>query len=356
VRKGGEMKKQRGILFFYLLFFLIFCVDAKKIFVTGGAGFIGSHVVDALLERGDSVVIIDNFNDAYPVGLKYSNISEIKKKKRHTDVKIYVADICDIKQMEYIFEQEQPDLICHLAARAGVRVSINDPYEYIRSNITGTLTVFEMARKFHVGHIVCASSSSVYGVREDGPFYETDSIEQQSSPYGMTKHAGELLSYVYYHLFNISVTNLRFFTVYGPRGRTDMAPFIFMDSIHRELPITVYGDGSAVRDFTYIDDIVQGILKALDNPLGYENINLARGEPIVLSDFIKTLEGIIGKKAIIEHKKKFAGDVPNTHASIDKARSLLDYNPRVSIADGLRMMYEWYKSYYAMMDVAIMQE
>src|SRR3990170_2927973 len=171
-----------------------------------------------------------------------------------------------------------------LTGGAGVRTSIDNPQEYFRTNNNGTLAIFEAARKCDIKHVVCASSSSVYGVREDGPFRETDAVDKQSSPYGMTKRAGELLACVYYHLFGISITNLRFFTVYGPRGRTDMAPFIFMDAIYHRKPIMVYGDGSAIRDFTYVDDIVQGIIRAIDTPLGYEIINIGRGEPTVLKD------------------------------------------------------------------------
>ena len=192
---------------------------------------------------------------------------------------------------------ERPDVICHLAARAGVRSSITDPHEYFRTNNDGTLVVFEAARKYGIQHVVAASSSSVYGVREDGPFRETDSVDKQSSPYGMTKRAGELLAYVYHHLFGVSITNLRFFTVYGPRGRTDMAPFIFMDAIHNHRPITVYGDGSAIRDFTYVDDIVQGVISAIDTPAGYQIINIGRGEPILLNDFVSAIENDCAKKS-----------------------------------------------------------
>ena len=203
-----------------------------------------------------------------------------------------------------------------------------------------------MARKCGIQHIVSASSSSVYGVRENGSFCESDTVDKQSSPYGMTKRAGELLAYVYYYLFGISITNLRFFTVYGPRGRMDMAPFIFMDAIHNNRPIIVYGDGSAIRDFTYVDDIVQGIIKAIDTPMGYEIVNIGRGEPIILRDFIEVIETVVQEKAHIEYVPNFAGDVPKTHASIEKAQQLLHYTPQFSIRYGLEKMYEWYKNEY----------
>lgn len=322
---------------------------AKKIFLTGGAGFIGSHVAQKLLERGDSVVIVDNMNDGYDRYIKEYNLSLVLKTDTKKNLSVYTIDICDTDAMSLIFAQEKPDVICHLAARAGVRQSINDPYEYCRSNNEGTLVVFEMARTYGIKHVVSASSSTVYGVRAHGPFYETDRVDQQSSPYGMTKRAGELLAYVYYHLFGISVTNLRFFSVYGPRGRMDMAPFIFMNAIDNDIPITVFGDGTVIRDFTYIDDIVNGILKALDNPLGYEIVNFGRGEPITLIDFIIAMEDVIGKKARIEYTEKSSGDAPMTHADIIKAKKLLNYAPQISVSDGLKKMYEWYKNQYLLL-------
>lgn len=329
-----------------IILFSIFSLSAKKIVVTGGAGFIGSHVAQQLLKRGDSVVIIDNLNDAYDVSLKLYNLAQVAAEASNNNVIVYQVDICDAGAMENIFKNEQPDVICHLAARAGVRASIENPYEYYRSNVMGTLVVFEMARKFAIKHIVCASSSSVYGAREKGPFYEHDVIDKQLSPYGVTKHAGELLSYVYHYLFGISVTNLRFFSVYGPRGRTDMAPFIFMDAVFSEKPMTVFGNGSAIRDFTYIDDIVDGIIRSIDIPLGYEILNLGRGEPIILTNFIAAVENTVGKKAIVNYIGGFSTDAPLTHADIAKARTLLGYNPQTSITDGLNIMHEWYKNEY----------
>lgn len=328
------------------ILFFGFLAHAKKIFLTGGAGFIGSHVAQKLLERGDSVIIIDNINDAYDQRIKEYNLSVVMKADLDNLCTFHKLDICDQDALEQICLLENPDVICHLAARAGVRPSIDNPHEYFRTNNNGTLSIFEVARKCNIKHIVCASSSSVYGARENGPFYETDSVDTQSSPYGMTKRAGELLAYVYHHLFDISITNLRFFTVYGPRGRTDMAPFIFMDSIHRNAPITVYGDGSAIRDFTYVDDIVDGIIKAIDTPLGYQNINLGRGEPIVLEDFIRIIEFIVNKKAHLNYVSVFSGDVPHTHASIQKAKKMLNYMPQTSVYYGLERMYEWYKNEY----------
>jgi len=342
--------KTKGTICCLILIFFCFVfslrLHAQKILLTGGAGFIGSHVAQKLLERGDSVVLVDNINNAYDHRIKEYNLSLVLAEDIHNHLSVHKIDICDADAIEKLCVAERPDVICHLAARAGVRTSISDPHEYFRTNNDGTLVMFEVARNCGIKHVVSASSSSVYGVREDGPFRETDSVDKQSSPYGMTKRAGELLAYVYHHLFGISITNLRFFTVYGPRGRTDMAPFIFMDAIHQCRPITVYGDGSAIRDFTYIDDIVDGIIKAIDTPVGYEIINLGRGEPIVLSDFVKIIETIVQKKADIEYVEGFSGDVPKTHAAVEKAQQLLNYMPQTSVFYGLERMYEWYNNEY----------
>lgn len=342
-----KIKRNKFCLILIIISFIsVSIVHAKKILLTGGAGFIGSHVAQKLLERGDSVVIIDNINDAYDYRIKEYNLSLVAAVDLDSRLSIHKMDICDADAIEELCLAEMPDVICHLAARAGVRPSINNPHEYFRTNNNGTLAVFEAARKCGIKHIVSASSSSVYGVREDGPFSETDIVDKQSSPYGMTKRAGELLAYVYYHLFGISITNLRFFTVYGPRGRVDMAPFIFMDAIHNHRPVTVYGDGSAVRDFTYVDDIVQGVVSAIDTPAGYQIVNIGRGEPIVLSEFIEIIEDIVQKKADINYVASFSGDVPKTHAAIEKAQTLLNYMPHTSVHRGLERMYEWYKREY----------
>jgi UDP-glucuronate 4-epimerase len=347
--KGAKMELKGNefcLILIVVSFFASSIIHAQKILVTGGAGFIGSHVAQKLLERGDSVVIVDNLNDAYDRSIKEYNLSLVEALDSNNCLSIYTIDICDYDAIKALCLVEKPDIICHLAARAGVRGSINDPHEYFRTNNDGTLVIFEAARACGIQHIVCASSSSVYGVREDGPFHESDVVDKQSSPYGMTKRAGELLAYVYYHLFGISITNLRFFTVYGPRGRTDMAPFIFMDALYNDRSIIVYGDGSAIRDFTFVDDIVQGVICAIDKPAGYQIVNIGRGEPIILNDFIVTLETVVQKKANIEYVSNFSGDVPKTHASIEKAQQLFNYMPQTSIYHGLEKMYEWYTNEY----------
>lgn len=347
---AGDSMKNYYIksVFYALIVSSTFFMSAKKILLTGGAGFIGSHVAQYLLQRGDSVVIVDNLNDAYSLSIKKYNLSQVEKSDINNQLRIYIADICDVFAMEHIFNEERPDIICHLAARAGVRASIQDPYEYLRSNVTGTVTMFEMAQKFGIKHVVAASSSSVYGVRSDGPFSEDDEVDYQSSPYGATKRSGELLAYVYHHLYGLSVTNLRFFTVYGPRGRMDMAPFIFMDAIYHDQVITVYGDGTVVRDFTYVADIVDGIVKSIDTPAGYQIFNIGRGEPIILADFIHIMENVVGKTANVYYAPGFAGDVPRTHADIEKAKLAIGYQPSTSVYIGLKNMYEWYKNEYLM--------
>ena len=318
----------------------------RKVVVTGGAGFIGSHVVEELLQRGDKVIIIDNFNDYYDPKLKHKNIQEVQQIDTNNALHVYNVDICDKQKLNEIFSQEQPDIICHLAAYAGVRKSIKEPELYLQTNIIGTLHILEMAHIHNINHVVLASSSSVYGECRDVPFKEDNVQDKQSSPYGMSKRAAELLAYTYYHLYNISCTCLRFFTVYGPRGRVDMAPFIFLDAICQEKPITVFGDGSAIRDFTYIGDIVDGIIRSINKPLGYEILNLGRGEPIVLHDFIQTIEKVVGKKAIIKYTPGFAGDVPITHADVSKAQRLLGYAPKMSVDEGMCKMLEWYLKNY----------
>jgi len=337
----------------FLLFFHISCALAQKILLTGGAGFIGSHVAQTLLQRGDAVVIIDNFNDAYDIAIKKYNVSMIQKSDLFGRLTVYPVDICNTEKMMEIFAFEQPDVICHLAARAGVRMSVLEPYECYRSNATGTLTIFELARQFGIKHIVNASSSSIYNSSSgNGSLSESRNVDKQTSPYGVTKRSGELLAYVYHYLHGISITNLRFFSVYGPRGRTDMAPFIFMDAIYNDRPIFVYGDGSVVRDFTFIEDIVAGVVSAIDNPLGYQILNIGRGEPIVLGDFIDIMETIIGKKALIQYMPGYPCDAPFTHADITKASALLQYQPQTSVVCGLKKMYDWYKNEFLSLELS----
>eukprot|EP01040_Poterioochromonas_malhamensis_P015710 gene15710-17637_t len=316
--------------------------EPKVVLVTGGAGFIGSHVADSLLARGDRVVIIDEVNDYYDVRMKEANLKYLEEKYK-CRVTVYRGDICDASLMSFIFQNENPTHICHLAARAGVRPSIADPYIYVHSNIEGTTRLLDLARQHMVQNFVYASSSSVYGCSDKEVLSESDAVEKPVSPYAATKKACELLAYTYHHLYGLSVTGLRFFTVYGPRGRPDMAPFKFIERVFNGDAIQQYGDGSTSRDYTYIDDIVSGVVASIDRPLGYEVINLGNGRPYLLKDFIRLVEKCVGKQAKIEILPEQPGDVDRTCADISKAQRLLGYNPQVPFEEGISRTVEWYR-------------
>lgn len=317
-------------------------VIPKVVLVTGAAGFIGSHVADSLLSRGDIVIAIDEMNDYYNVKLKESNLNYLIA-KHGSKFKVFKGDICDMELMKNIFEDEHITHVCHLAARAGVRPSIIDPYVYVHSNIEGTTRLLDLARQYSCQNFVYASSSSVYGSSTNELLSENDVVEKPVSPYAATKKACELLAYTWHHLYGLNCTGLRFFTVYGPRGRPDMAPFKFIDRVFNRLTIQQYGDGSTSRDYTYIDDIVDGVVRAIDRPLGYEVINLGNGRPFLLRDFISLVERCVGKKADIEVLPEQPGDVERTCADISKAQRLLGYNPRVSFETGIQRTAHWYK-------------
>ena len=317
-----------------------------NVLVTGGAGFIGSHVVDKLIERGDSVVVLDDFNDYYDPKYKRRNLSH---HIGNSDVQVVEGDICDKKFVEHLFDTYQIDSIIHLAARAGVRPSIEDPILYQRVNIGGTYTILDSAKKKGIKNIVIASSSSVYGNNTKTPFSENDSVDKPVSPYAATKKAVEEIAYTYHYLYDLNIICLRFFTVYGERGRPDMAPWLFTKKIIREEPIKQFGDGSSCRDYTYIGDIVRGVISAIDrvDHIKYDIINLGNGNPVVLKDFIRTIENISEKKAIIDYLPEQPGDVKMTHADIAKAKELLDYSPSVGVEEGLEKFINWYKKRFA---------
>lgn len=310
--------------------------------VTGGAGFIGSHIVDQLADREEQVTVIDNFYDNYNPGYKRRNISHHQD---NTNVEIIEGDICNGDLLDEVFQQNDFDAILHIAAIPGVRPSIEDPMDYEHSNVKGQFSIYEKAVEYEVENIVDASSSSVYGNRKETPFSEEDRVDTQISPYAATKKSGEEISYVYHHLHDLNVVNLRFFTVYGERGRPDMAPWIFTENILTDQPIQQYGDGTSKRDYTYIDDIVSGVMASLDRVenFGYEIINLGRGEPVVLKDFIDLIQEVSGKEAEIEVLPEQPGDVEITHADISKAEELLDYNPQTSFEEGLENFVKWYR-------------
>lgn len=322
-------------------------VGYKKVLVTGGAGFIGSHVAEALLLRGDDVVIIDEMNDYYDINIKKQNLELLRSAfpEAHR-LSIYIGDICDEELMLRIFETEQPTWVCHMAARAGVRPSIQDPYVYIHSNIKGTTHLMELSAKFGIQNFVFASSSSVYGGSKSTFFSEEEVVDNPVSPYAASKKACELLAYTYHHLYNLNVSALRFFTVYGPRGRPDMAPFKFIDRVSRGVEIQQFGDGSSSRDYTYISDIVDGIVRSIDRPYPYEVFNLGKGSGTSLKDFIDLVQKHVGKSAIVRVLPDQPGDVPYTCADVSKAHLLLGYSSKVSFEEGIERTASWYKKSY----------
>jgi UDP-glucuronate 4-epimerase len=319
----------------------------KKVLVTGGAGFIGSHVAEYLLERGDDVVIVDEMNDYYDVRIKKSNVAMLMEKYGEKRVQVFVGDICDEGFMVNVFETTRPEWVCHMAARAGVRPSIQDPYIYIHSNITGTTRLLELSNKYGIKNFVFASSSSVYGGSKSTYFSEEESVDNPVSPYAASKKACELLAFTYHHLYKLNISALRFFTVYGPRGRPDMAPFKFIDRVSRGVEIQQFGDGSSSRDYTYIDDIVDGIVRAIDRPHKYQIFNLGKGSGTPLKEFIDLVQKYTGKKAVIKVMPDQPGDVPYTCADVTKASRMLGYQAKVSFEEGIRRTAEWYQDAYA---------
>jgi len=310
-----------------------------RLIVTGGAGFIGSHLVDRLLAQGRIVLCIDDFNDAYDPGEKRRNVARHLCNERYALVE---ANICDADRMCEIVGAFQPTAIVHLAARAGVRASLADPSLYEAVNVSGTLNLLEAARRNGVSKLVNASSSSVYGLNQKVPFAETDRIETPASPYAATKIAGEAFCRVYSHLYGLSVVSLRLFTVYGPRQRPDLAIRRFSQRLLAGEGIQLFGDGSSRRDYTYVDDIVAGIIASVDLAgVSYEVINLGNSRPIRLADVVRQIERELGCQACIEWLPDQPGDVPVTYADISRARSLLGYSPTTSFAEGVRNLVSW---------------
>lgn len=319
----------------------------KKVLVTGGAGFIGSSVSQYLLARGDDVVIVDEMNDYYDVSIKEDNLKMLKEEyPEEGRVAIYRGDICDEDLMSQIFETEKPKWVCHMAARAGVRPSIQDPFVYIHSNIKGTTQLMELSAKHGVQNFVFASSSSVYGGSKSTYFSEDENVDNPVSPYAASKKACELLAYTYHHLYQLNTSALRFFTVYGPRGRPDMAPFKFTDRISRGIEIQQYGDGTSSRDYTYITDIVDGVVRCIDRRHKYEVFNIGKGDGTSLKDFIGLVQKYTGVKANIRVMPDQPGDVPYTCADVSKARKMLGYKAKVPFDEGIRLTVQWYNSKY----------
>lgn len=313
--------------------------SSKTVLVTGAAGFIGSHLSEALLARGDRVVGVDNFDPFYSEKIKRNNL---KGSLEHRNFTFHEESILNLRGMLHIFEAHKITHIVHLAAKAGVRPSINDPVSYQKYNVEGTNNMLELAHQFKVMNFIFASSSSVYGNNRKVPFSETDNVDFPISPYAATKKAGELLCYTYHHLYDINIFALRFFTVYGPRQRPEMAIHKFTRMINRGEPIPVYGFGKPERDFTYIDDIIQGVIKAVDSVKGYEIINLGESQTTSTDQLIRYIETALGKAAIREEMPMQAGDVDRTFADISKARNILKYHPTTPVKNGIEKFVTWY--------------
>ncbi len=313
-----------------------------RILVTGAAGFIGSHLCERLLAEGDNVIGLDNFNEFYDPAVKRANIAHCMNDNRFS---LAEGDIRDMHMINDIVSAGV-DVIVHLAALAGVRPSIEQPLLYQDVNISGTNVLLEAVKNAGVKKFVFASSSSVYGNNEKVPFAETDNVDYPISPYAATKKAGELICHTYHKLYDIDMTCLRFFTVYGPRQRPDLAIHKFTRMIENDQPIPVFGDGSMMRDFTYIDDIIQGVMGAIDHCQGYEIYNLGESQPVRLDALIEEIEIALGKKAVIDRQPEQPGDVKQTYADIDKAREKLGYDPRTDIQQGLRQFVEWFRNVY----------
>ncbi|MDP6978817.1 MAG: NAD-dependent epimerase/dehydratase family protein [Myxococcota bacterium] len=311
-----------------------------KVLVTGAAGFIGSNLCDTLLARGDEVVAVDNFNDFYDPARKRANITGLAG---HAGCTLVEADITDAAGMEELVANHRPEAIAHLAAYGNVRYSIGRAPLYTDVNITGSINLLEAARKHDCDRFVFASTSSAYGKTEQLPFEENDPCNHPLAPYPASKKAVEVLGHTYTNLHDTNFTAVRFFSVYGPRGRPDMMPFMVTDRIYRGEEITLFDGGSMKRDWTYIDDIVAGVIAALETPLGYEIINLGRGEPVLMSDFVTTVEELVGKKAILDTPEAPASEPKITFANVDKARRLLGYDPQTRVADGLARLWAWYR-------------
>jgi UDP-glucuronate 4-epimerase len=308
--------------------------------VTGGAGFIGSHLVEALLARGDEAICVDNFNDYYDPARKRRNVERVSGQRGYTLVE---ADFRDLAAMEQVFATYRPSKIAHIGAMAGPRPSVERPLLYEEVNIRGTLNMLELARRHNVQGFLLASTSSVYGPSPT-PWTEDLPANQPLSPYAATKKAAEILAYTQHYLHGIPTRIVRFFTVYGPRGRPDMTPHLFVDAMIRHRPIVLFDGGIGVyRDWTYVDDIVAGVVAALDADMDFEIFNLGNSSPVQLSDFVALLERIIGFAAIVESRPLPAADPRITYANTDKARRMLGFQPRIAMEEGLARFWQWYQ-------------
>jgi UDP-glucuronate 4-epimerase len=312
----------------------------SHVLITGGAGFIGSHLTHRLLERGDRVTVLDDFNDFYDPRRKRENVAPFLESPEYELVE---GDIRDAELVESVFERGSFDTVVHLAARAGVRPSLREPILYEETNCIGTIRLLEASRRWGPEKFIFGSSSSVYGTNEKVPFAETDEINQPISPYATTKRTGELLCYNYHHLYGMRIACLRFFTVYGPAQRPEMAIHTFTDLLARGEPVTMYGDGSSSRDYTFIDDIIDGVVASVDLAPPFEILNLGGAETTSLSDLIHWIAEELDVQPVIETVPDQPGDVPITYADVSKAAEVLGYSPKVPIREGLRRFVAWYR-------------
>ena len=334
-----------------------------KILVTGAAGFIGFHTCLKLIQQGHTVYGIDNINDYYEPKLKFERLKELGFSKvevnifkkevqsnKYKGLRFSRIDLVDSISLSNLFEIEKFEVVCNLAAQAGVRYSIDNPKPYIDSNITGFLNIIEGCRNYNIKHLVYASSSSVYGENKKAPFETTDNVDHPISLYAATKKSNELMAHAYGHLYGFKTTGLRFFTVYGPWGRPDMAYFSFAQSISKDKPIEVFNNGKMQRDFTYIDDIVDGVVriieKNIDNRIHYKIYNIGNNKTVMLSEFISTIESALGKKAIKVMRPNQLGDVPKTWADITALKKDYGYNPSTDLSLGIHKFIKWYKKFY----------
>lgn len=324
--------------------------DNKTYLVTGAAGFIGMHLSKKLLELGCTIIGLDNMNDYYDVDLKYARLDILKKHEHFT---FYKMDLAEKGPLEALFSDNKIDVVINMAAQAGVRYSIENPDVYIQTNIVGFFNILENCRRHHVKHLLYASSSSVYGANKKVPFSTDDKVDNPVSLYAATKKANELMAYTYSHLYKMPATGLRFFTVYGPYGRPDMAYFSFTKAIMEDKPIRVFNNGDMYRDFTYIDDVVSGVISLIENSpvlatkdVPYRIYNIGNNRPEKLLDFIAVIEKDIGKKAVKEFYPMQPGDVYQTYADVTDLMEDIGFRPNTTISEGIGRFVEWYKEYY----------
>ncbi|MEI9951398.1 MAG: SDR family NAD(P)-dependent oxidoreductase [Pseudomonadota bacterium] len=319
--------------------------SGRTFLVTGAAGFIGSHTAIRLLERGDHVVGLDNVNDYYDPARKRANLTEINRVAQSSGKFSFIeGDIRNRATVSELFQKHSFNGVAHLAAMAGVRISVEDPWLYYDTNLTGTLNLLDATHQYGNPNFVLASTSSAYGNTKLLPFVETDTADRPLAPYPASKRAAEMLGHSYHHIQGVDFTALRFFTVYGPRGRPDMMAYKLFDAMRTGVPMPLFNGGQMSRDWTFVGDIVSGVVAAVDKRLGYEVINIGRGEPVLVLDFVKSLEKLAGKAAPLVTEPMMRADVAYTYANIDKAKALLGYQPAVSVEEGVRRFYEWYKS------------